>query len=247
MVINHQGKPYSKRDGSAFVGEFREQGYLPEALFNFLALLGWSPGDDREVLSRTELIDLFTLDRVKSHPAQFDLRKLLWMNGEYIRGQAPETFRGHFLRETRAAGYAVDNCDAAFLDDLIAQIQPRTKLYAEIAPATQYFFTEEFPYDAKAVRKRLLKDGVIELLQQAALRLRDVAEFDTATLEEDLRAFCEERGESFSVLVHPLRVAVSGRSEGPGLFEILALLGRERVLARIQHTVSLLQSGSLGE
>ncbi|MCL1857344.1 MAG: glutamate--tRNA ligase, partial [Kiritimatiellaeota bacterium] len=108
MIINQQGKPYSKRDGAAFVGEFRDNGYLPEVLFNFLALLGWSPGDDKEVMSRDELIALFSLDRVKSNPAQFDLKKLEWMNGEYIRRMSPEAYMEVFMAHTRAAGYDVD-------------------------------------------------------------------------------------------------------------------------------------------
>lgn len=243
MIVNQQGKPYSKRDGAAFVGEFQQQGYLPEALFNFLALLGWSPGDDREVLTRDEMVALFTLDRVKSNPAQFDLQKLLWMNGEHIRRLPAAVYRERFLAETRGAGYAVDACDPAFVDALIAQIQPRTKLYADIAPATPYFFTEDYPFDDKAVRKRLLKDGVADLLAATADHLAALETFDTAALESSLRGFCEQRGEPFPTLVHPLRVAVSGRAEGPGLFELLALLGRDRSIARLRRVVDRLRAG----
>jgi len=241
MIVNAQGKPYSKRDGAAFVGEYQQQGYLPEALFNFLALLGWSPGEDREVMTREEMVQLFELDRVKSNPAQFDLKKLLWMNGEHIRRLPLETFRAQFLAETRAAGYAVDACEPAFVDALIAQIQPRTKLYSEIAPATLYFFTEEYPFDDKAVRKRLLKDGVAELLEAVTAPLESAEAFDAVSLEASLRGFCETRGQEFSTLVHPLRVAVSGRGEGPGLFELLALLGRDRCIERLRKVVSRLR------
>ncbi len=242
MIVNHQGKPYSKRDGAAFVGEFQQQGYLPDALFNFLALLGWSPGEDREVMTREEMIQLFDLDRVKSNPAQFDLQKLLWMNGEHIRRLPAETFRDRFLAEIREAGHDVGSCTPDFIDALIAQIQPRTKLHSEIAPATRYFFTEDYPFDEKATRKRLLKEGVEELLAATADHLQTVAPFDPATLEPSLRAFCDARGEPFPALVHPLRVAVSGRGEGPGLFDLLALLGRDRSVARLRRIVDRLHN-----
>ena len=104
MIVNAQGKPYSKRDGDAYVGDFRDHGYLPEALFNFLVLLGWSPGDDREVLTRDELVPLFDTDRVLSSAAQFDLRKLEWMNGQYIRDMAPEAFREACTAELNKTG-----------------------------------------------------------------------------------------------------------------------------------------------
>jgi glutamyl-tRNA synthetase len=104
MIVNAQGKPYSKRDGAAFVGEFREQGYLPEALFNFLLLLGWNPGDEREIMSRDEMISLFTLDKCSSSASRFDLKKLKWMNGEYIARQPRDEFKREFEARLAAAG-----------------------------------------------------------------------------------------------------------------------------------------------
>lgn len=247
MIVNAQGKPYSKRDGSAFVGEFREQGFLPEALFNYLALLGWSPGEDREVMTREEMVALFTLDRVKSHAAQFDQKKLLWMNGEYIRIMPPDIYRKHFLEELQKAGFDTGAVDVSFLEALADQIQPRTKRFADIAPACHYFFTEDYPFDAKALRRRLLKEGVVELLRDVVPVIESVENFTPAVLEEKLREFCEQRNESFSVLVHPLRVSLSGRGEGPGLFEMMALLGRERCLARLRRVIELMASGKLAE
>ena len=241
MVVNAQGKPYSKRDGSAFVGEFREQGYLPETLFNFLALLGWSPGDDLEVMTRQQMIDLFDLSRVKPNPAQFDLKKLLWMNGEKIRLQPKDAYRERFLAETRAAGYEPDKADAAWLDALIDQIQPRTKLYADIAPMTIYFFRDDYPFDEKAVSKRLAKPGVGAILEQIAalFEAQPADAFTAAALEPAVRAWCEAQGEDFGFgkVVHPVRVAVTGRAEGPGFFEVLELLGKERVLARMRDAI----------
>ncbi len=237
MVVNAQGKPYSKRDGAAFVGEFKEQGYLPETLFNFLALLGWSPGDDLEVMSREQMIELFDLDRVKSNPAQFDLKKLLWMNGEHIRRMPREAYLERFRAETAAAGFDTSAADPAWLGLLVDQIQPRTKLYSDIAPMTGYFFKDDYAFDEKAVAKRLAKPGVKAILADIAQLFEtvDPEKFKAADLEPLVRSFCESKGEefSFSKVVHPVRVAVTGRGEGPGFFEVLELLGKDRTLARM--------------
>ncbi len=244
MIVNAQGKPYSKRDGAAFVGEFREQGFLPEALFNFLALLGWSPGEDREVMTRDEMTALFDLDRVKSNAAQFDLRKLLWMNGEHLRRMPAGEFRQHLREEVRAAGFDAGRLSAEQTDALADLLQVRVKRVCEIAEAGRYFYEDDYPHDDKAVRKRLLKEGVAELLLAVADTFEGVP-FDVEALEAALRECAERTETAFSTLVHPVRVAVSGRGEGPGLFELLALLGRERALARLRRAAGSLQAGRL--
>ncbi len=242
MIVNAQGKPYSKRDGAAFVGEFREQGFLPEALFNFLALLGWSPGEDREVLTREQMVELFDLDRVKSNAAQFDLRKLLWMNGEHLRHMPVEVFRGHVRAEAAAAGYDLGRLSEEQTNRLAELLQVRVKRVCEIAEAARYFYEDDHGFDGKAVRKRLFKDGVEELLLAVAEEFEG-ASFDPVALEAALREFAERTGNAFSSLVHPVRVAVSGRAEGPGLFDLLGLLGRERTLARLRRTAEMLRQG----
>ena len=234
MIVNPQGKPYSKRDGAAFVGDFRDQGYLPEALFNFLALLGWSPGDDREVMTRAEMIEAFTLERVKSAPARFDLKKLLWMNGYYLRELPPADYAARFRAQLEAAGLWRDDLSEDFWTRLFDQLRPRVKRDDEMAPFAVYFLTEAYPFDAAAVAKRLQKPGVAELLEALANTFATCGDFSEAGIEASMRADVEARGISFGQAVHPVRVAVSGRSDGPGLFEMLALLGRERVVNRLR-------------
>lgn len=234
MIVNPQGKPYSKRDGAAFVGDFRDQGYLPEALFNFLALLGWSPGDDREVMTRTEMIEAFTLERVKSAPARFDLKKLLWMNGFYLRELPPADYAARFRVQLEAAGLWRDDLSEDFWTRLFDQLRPRVKRDDEMAPFAVYFLAEAYPFDAAAVAKRLQKPGVAELLEALANTFAACGDFSEAGIEAAMRADVEARGISFGQAVHPVRVAVSGRSDGPGLFEMLALLGRERVVNRLR-------------
>lgn len=242
MIVNNQGKPYSKRDGAAFVGEFREQGYLPEALFNFLLLLGWAVGDDREVLTREEMVELFTLERCKSSAARFDLKKLTWMNGEYIRQLPRETFAAEFLARLRGAALSPVGVD---LDGVMEQMQVRTKLYSELPTSCVYFFTEDYPFDLKAVAKRLEGEGVAELLLEVVSKYATLSPFDVDTTHTVLLQIAEARGVGLGALVHPVRVAVSGVAEGPGLFEMLVLIGQERVCARLRRVAERVANNEL--
>lgn len=245
MIVNHMGKPYSKRDGAAFVGEFQAQGFLPDALFNFLALLGWAPGDDREVMTRDELVAAFTLDRCKSSAARFDMKKLTWMNGEYIRRLPAEMFGAEFVGRVKAGGFWREDLAPAAVGGIQALIQPRTKFYSEIPGNCAYFFTEEYPFDAKSVEKRLKPPGVVELLEDVATRFEELPAFDHVATETVLRGMGDERGTGLGGMVHPVRVAVSGLSDGPGLFEMLVALGRERVCARLRRVAARLRAGTM--
>lgn len=233
MIINAQGKPYSKRDGDAFVGDFREKGFLGETLFNYLALLGWSPGDDREVMTRKEMIDAFDLKSCKSSPAQVDLRKLQWMNGEYIRAMKPEEFAVIAHRELENAGVDVTP-DVGAVFDLM---QTRVKLPSEIVPACEFFFSDEFEYDEKAVKKKLLKDGVFQTLEKIVEMLQTLENFDQETIDKALHDFVEQSGLGFGAVMPPIRIAVSGQQSGPDLAPVLSILGRDKVLERIQKTI----------
>lgn len=235
MIVNAQGKPYSKRDGDAFVGDFQSKGFFGEALFNYLALLGWSPGDDREVMTRQEMIEAFDLSTVRSSPAQMDLRKLLWMNGEYMRALPADGFAALCRKELAAAGME----PGATADAVFALMQERTKLPSEIVPATAFFFSDEFAYDEKAVEKKLLKEGVPQILEKIAAVFQTLEPFDAETVNQTLHDFVEQGGLKFGEVMPPLRIAVSGQQSGPDLAPVLALLGRESVLARIRKALTL--------
>ncbi len=236
MIVNQAGKPYSKRDGAAFVGEFREQGYLPEALFNYLLLLGWNPGDDREVLTREEMVQLFDLEKVHVTAAKFDLRKLQWMNGEYVKRLPRETFEAELRARVSAAGLTIP--EGFNMPLLIDQLQVRTKFLNDMPANCAFFFTEDYPYDEKSVEKRLRKEGVKELLLDLAERFEKLPEWTTAAGEAMVKELSQ--GNGMGPWVHPIRVAVSGRMDGPGLFEMLELLGRERTVARLRKTAGML-------
>ena len=240
MIVNNMGKPYSKRDGAAFVGEFQEQGFLPDALFNFLALLGWAPGDDREVMTRDEMVEAFTLDRCKSSAARFDIKKLTWMNGEYLRAQPREMLDKEFRGRIEAAGISLDGFDPAKWNEILDLMIPRTKIFSEVPGNCSYFFREDYPFNEKAVAKRLKTDGAKEILLDAADAFEKLPSFDLESTEAALRSLGEARGLGLGPIVHPVRVAVSGLQEGPGLFEMLVLLGRERVCERMRKVAATL-------
>ena len=245
MIVNQQGKPYSKRDGAAFVGEFRDSGYLPEALFNYLLLLGWNPGDDREVLTKEEMVSLFDLGNVHVTAAKFDMKKLLWMNGEYIKKIPAEKFRDMLVS---AALDGIGDCSSrpvplrpelvscpertVWWDYLASQIQIRTKLLSGLEESVRCFVSDDFAFDAKAVEKRLMKEGVKELILDLVDRFLQVPEWSAATLEDVVKSLSQ--GNGMGPWVHPVRVAVSGRGEGIGLFEMLELLGREKTIERLK-------------
>lgn len=225
MIVNQQGKPYSKRDGAAFVGEYREQGYLPEALFNYLLLLGWNPGDDREVLTREEMVKLFELEKVHVTAAMFDPKKLAWMNGEYIKKIPAEEFKA-YVKEACPGDH-----DEAWYDYLTAQIQPRTKFLNDLKTSLVCFASDDHPFDEKAVEKRLAKDGVKATLLDLIERFSKVETWEAPALEELVKGLSQ--GNGMGPWVHPIRVAVSGKTEGIGLFEMLQLLGKEKTLSRL--------------
>jgi glutamyl-tRNA synthetase len=238
MIINAQGKPYSKRDGDAFIGDFKEKGFLSATMFNYLALLGWSPNDDREVMTKQEMIDAFELTSCKSSPAQVDLRKLQWMNGEYIRQMSPEEFAVMASRELEKAGVNVPP-DVGVIFDLM---QARVKLPSEIYPATDFFFNDRYTYDEKAVQKKLLKDGVFQTLEKIAEIFQRLEDFGEEAIDKALHDFVEQSGLGFGAVMPPVRIAVSGQQSGPDLAPVLAILGKEKVLERIAKTIRLFGS-----
>ncbi len=234
MIVNAQGKPYSKRDGDAFVDDFRAKGFLAETLFNYLVLLGWSPGDGREIMTRDEMIAAFEMERCQSSSARVDLRKLEWMNHEYLLKVSDNEFEGEAFKALADAGMEVD---VNKVHQLIPLIRRRVKTYAEIVPMFGYLFSEGYEYDEKAVREKLRREGTAETLGALKGMLATIEPFNAETIEKALRALSEQSGIGLGSIMPPLRIAVSGMQGGPCLYPVLAELGRERVLQRLDKTV----------
>jgi glutamyl-tRNA synthetase len=225
LIMGPDKKRLSKRHGATSVGEYEQQGYLPEAMVNFLALLGWSPGGDEEVFTRDELVARFSLDGISGGNAVFNSEKLDWFNQQHI-ARMPA---GEILRRL---GTTVGADDPARLARVVDLVKPRAKKLHDIVPLLEPFFAEAIERDQAAVAKHLTPDAAPHLAAWRE-RLQRVDPFDPPTLESALRALATERGIKAGALIHGTRVAVTGQAVSPGIFEVLELMGRERVVSRI--------------
>ncbi|HJT76660.1 MAG TPA: glutamate--tRNA ligase, partial [Gemmataceae bacterium] len=220
----------------ATVAFYRELGYLPAALVNYLGRLGWSLDDTSEIIPLDQMTANFSLERVNDSPASFDPDKLYWLAGEYMR-MLPALERAEgvvpFLQRAGLVGDPVDEATQRKIRRVVEACGDRLKLFSDILPYGAPFFRAAPEYDPKALQKRVAKSGVPELLRDFRPVLETVEPFDPPTLEERLRKFCEERGVNPALLIHALRVSTTGIEVGPGVFDCLAILGREETLRRI--------------
>ncbi|HPU01159.1 MAG: glutamate--tRNA ligase [Firmicutes bacterium] len=236
MILAPDRSKLSKRHGATSVEEFRERGYLPEALLNYIALLGWSPGE-KEIISLSEMIALFSLERVNRTAAIYDVSKLTWMNGHYLREAPLERLAEKALPFFEREGLLrapLEGEELSYYQKVVDTVRDRVKTLAELAEASTYFYRDDFPYDSKGVEKHFRKEGSAELLRRAAALLRELEPFEMETIESAYRALSEELGISAGRLIHSTRLAISGRTMGPGLFDIIVLLGRRRTVERLE-------------
>jgi glutamyl-tRNA synthetase len=236
VILGTDRKKLSKRHGALPVTDYRQQGYLPEALVNYLALLGWSPGGDRETMSAEEMVSLFSLDGVNASPSVFDLEKLNWMNGVYIRKLPESELLARCLPFLAAAGLVADPpADPAYVTRVLKLEQERLKRLDEAPQATEFFFVDPPTYDEAAVTKWLRKSAAREMLDAVLAAVEGVSAWEVEPIEAAVRGIMEARSVKPGEVVHPTRVAVTGRTVGPGLFETLHVLGRDRTLARLRN------------
>ena len=247
MILGPDGKRLSKRHGARAVDAFQTEGFLPEAMANFLALLGWSPGTDEELLSRDELVERFSLGRVLKKGAVFDTAKLFWMNGRYIArmeaGELAAALREALGRE----GVARDDIalgEEAFAR-MVAALAPRSRTLAEMARLSRPYIGPVREYDAKAARKSWYRDpqGTMAVLAAVGDRLA-AASWEAEALEDTLRALAGELRVGAGKVFQPLRLALTGVPASPGIFDVLLILGRERSLGRVGRAVGRIAEGS---
>lgn len=231
MILGTDRKKLSKRHGAAAVEEWRDQGILPEALFNFLALLGWAPGADREILSREEMEREFSLERVGASPSVFDPEKLLWMNAQYMTRMPAEEL---LTRSAPYAGGAVPEHAMSLRAIDLHRARARTTI--EMGRALSMYATDPADYDPDGVRKQV-RPETPALLEKLIARLETVEDWKTETLETALRGIAEQAGVSAGKLIHPTRLALTGTTVGAPLFDVVALLGKETSLRRLRRFV----------
>ena len=235
-ILGADGRKLSKREGAASTSLFREQGYLPEALRNFVALIGWSPGDgkDRELFSLEELIACFSLDQLNSADGVFDCDKLAWMNGVYIRKLSQDDFIARIKPFFERAGLPLQ-VDAFRV--LAPHIQERAKTLAEVPAMVEYLFNAKFERDLSAVlQKGVDRDKAKVILLRCAEELSALSEFSVAGCEAAMRGLVAELGIKAGALFMALRIAITGRAVSPPLFESMLVLGRQESVRRILET-----------
>ena len=240
LILGPDKKRLSKRHGATAVGEYESQGYLPEAMVNFLALLGWSPGGDQEVFTRDELIARFSLEGISGGNAVFNPEKLDWFNQQHLMRLTAAEILGRLHPDLEAAGLWTDASrpeNRARVERAIDLVKPRARKLADLVPQLRPFLNEYVDRDPAAVSKHLAGPDLPSHLDAWRGRLAQVEPFDAAALESALRAVAEERGVKPGVLIHATRVAVTGQAVSPGLFEVLEAIGRDRVIARIDEVL----------
>ena len=237
MILGTDRSKLSKRHGAVSVTEYREQGYLPEAMVNFLALLGWSLDDKTEIMTRQQLIDSFSLERVSKTAAIFNLEKLTWMNGVYIRNLNPDDFSRRALPflEKGLPPQVKRPLSADYVRRVMPLIQERAKTLTEVAGLTEFMFTDELEYDTNLlITKDMSMASVSHTLEVARERLLKLEAFNCESLEVSLRPLAAELGLKTGQLFGTLRTATTGRTAAPPLFQTMEVLGKEQCLQRIE-------------
>jgi glutamyl-tRNA synthetase len=238
LILNRDGSKMSKRDEGARLATYIEQGYVPEAVRNYLCLLGWSPKDNREKIDIDEVVKLFELEKINRRNAAFDLDKCFWLNGQYIAQMSLDRFielARPFLEKAD-----IDVSDKNYLRAVLSIVKEKIKLLSDVSEWTRYFFIEDYEFDPAAVEKVFGKAEATKRLIALRDEFTRIENWNLETLESTLKNLAQKLGCKTGDLVHPARVAVSGRSVGPSLYHMLEVMGKERVLKRFQRMISQL-------
>ena len=242
MILGTDRSKLSKRHGATAINEYRDQGYLPEAMINFLALLGWSLDDKTELLSREEVVKHFSLERISKTAAAFNRDKLDWMNGVYLRSLSLEEFneRAISFLERDLPSEVERPLDTDYIRQIMPLIQERAKTLAEVPQLSEFFFVDKLEYDAGLLLGKLESGQVVKILQAAITRVEGLGNWDAASLEAVLRPMAEELNLKTGVFFGLLRVATTGRTAAPPLFQTMEVLGKERCLKRLKTALDRL-------
>lgn len=237
MILGPDGARLSKRHGHTSVLEYRTDGYLPEALVNYLALLGWSTEDSQQLFGHDELIEKFSLERCSKSAGIFDSVKLQWMSGEYLRKKSAPELVAAFYEWLRAAGKEamIVGWDGALIEKTIVLEHDKFKLYSEIPGRIDFFFADKVQYTPDAVEKTLKAPTAKMVLEGSAAHLAELPDFSAEKLEAWAREYATANGWKNGQVFHPIRVAVSGRTQGPSLFHMMEVMGRTETIRRIQQ------------
>jgi glutamyl-tRNA synthetase len=243
MILGPDKSKLSKRHGATSVTEYEQQGYLPEALLNFLALLGWSLDDKTEIMSREEIIKNFGLDRISTTAAVFNKEKLEWMNGVYIRSLSTEEFsrRAMPFLEKGLSSDVSRPLDVGYIGHMAPLIQERARTLAEVPELAEFFFRDNLDYDVSLLLNKIERAEAVAALRASVDKIEGLGNWDAASLESVFRPLAEELKLKTGVFFGLLRVAVTGRTAAPPLFQTMEVLGKERCINRIKAAMDKLK------
>jgi nondiscriminating glutamyl-tRNA synthetase len=241
MILAPDRSKLSKRHGATSVEEFKEMGYLPEAIINYIALLGWSPGDE-EIMPLSQMAEQFSLDKVSKNAAIYDVKKLTWINGHYIREIDLDRLTGMLLSYMDKKSLISREMNRDYLKKAVNITRDRAKTLEELADGISYFLNEVTEYDPKGVSKHFMRSGVVENLNKCIEVLDKLDTFTLENTENAYRALAETLEVKPAQIIHPTRLAISGRTVGPGLFDIMVLLGKTRTIERLNRAIEYLKN-----
>ena len=251
LILGKDKSKLSKRHGAESALDYKEKGYLPEAILNFLALLGWSPGDNSEIMSKNEIINKFSIDRILSHPAVFDPEKLEWMNGSYIRNLDDKELSNKILSEVNKSkedgGLLSDEVSIKMIKDKIVQLTPlvreRLKKISDSSQLLEYFFYDKLEIKKESlIPKKIEPNQIIEGLSSSVDLIESFKNFEPIALEEEFRKLAEKLGLKAGQLFFPIRISLTGRKESPPLFDTMCAIGKENSIKRLYSAISIIKS-----
>lgn len=240
MVLGKDKSRFSKRHGAVSVSAYREQGYLPEAMLNYLVRLGWSHGD-QEFFTRQELIEIFDLAHIGRSAGVFDPEKLLSLNAEHIRATPPDKLVDPLKPFLKRHGIEIN--DSALMQKIIGTLHARSKTLAEMADSALFYFADPIDYEAKAAKK-FLNPAAAESLQLMINQFEKLKEFSEESLENAFKTVVEQTGLKLGQIAQPVRVALTGKTASPGIFEVSAILGKDTVISRLQAAIRYIKGQS---
>ncbi|MBC8440436.1 MAG: glutamate--tRNA ligase [Deltaproteobacteria bacterium] len=246
MVLGSDKSRLSKRHGAMSVGEYKNMGFLPDTMINYLVRLGWSHGD-QEFFERNDLIEKFDLEHLGRSASMFDMDKLFALNSKHIQNKTPEQLAGPLLFHLKTLGIDADN--DAFTQGVIQTLQPRSKTLVEMAQGAAFYYQDNIKFDEKAAKKFLNPD-IKAILQKSADYIKDLEAYTQEALENVFKRIMEETDLKFGKIAQPLRVAITGTTMSPGIFEMLLALGKDKTIQRIKSAIQLIEdslAASLGE
>jgi glutamyl-tRNA synthetase len=237
LILNLDGTKMSKRDKGSSLSTYMEEGYAPEALVNYLCLLGWSPKNNREKMPLAEVVELFDLPQVLRHNARFDLAKLTWLNGEYVREMTDDRFYELSLQALARAGLETGRYPADYVKAALDTCKGKFKLFGELPAYAGFYFKDAIAYDPEAALKEFTPTNR-PMVAQLRNALADLEPFEPDPIGATLKAVAQEFGVKVGVLVHPTRLACCGNTAGPSLYHLIAILGKPRVLERLDRALA---------